>query len=109
MAIKEFYCKFCGHESEEIYDIHNKIENIPCDKCFSFMDIKISNSNFKLRGLGWGEDGYSTDIDDCEEQWAKNGKAVAPHVKGKENFYERTETEIMDKNRKFFVSKGRAK
>lgn len=95
MPIREYYCEACEYEVESfLRSIH--APNPTCVNCGRELKIKISKCNFKLRGIGWAADGYSKDIDDVEETWAKDGQPVGPHVKGKEYFYEKKNKELVN-------------
>lgn len=93
MPLREFFCDKCGYEVV-LFDHSGTKPNPKCLGCGEKIDIKISKSNFKLRGFGWSEDGYSKNIDDVEEAWARDGKPVGPHVRGKERFYARKKAEL---------------
>jgi len=57
MPIFEYECTECG----EVYEVWGKpIDYLePCPICGGQCKIIISPSTFRLKGEGWGKDGYS--------------------------------------------------
>ncbi len=96
MAIREYYCPNCNYESPEYWDFHNqqKETKVLCPKCNEKLEPKISRSGFILRGIGWAAEGYSKDIDDVEEFWARDGQPTMPHVKGSEHYIQNKKEEL---------------
>lgn len=103
MPLKEYYCENCEYFVRQ-FDHSGKKPTPICVSCQKELTILISKSVFTLRGFGWAADGYSKDIDDAEEHWAKDGKPVLSHVKGgRDSFYNKKKEElekIIEKNLK---------
>lgn len=57
MPIYEYICLKCNYTIEKLEKINENIKNI-CPNCkTTYLEKKISVSNFKLKGKGW----YKTD------------------------------------------------
>lgn len=59
MPCYDYRCPACG--SLKIDVIHKMTEEpeILCDKCQAKMRIQVEATNFLLKGIGWGKDGYT--------------------------------------------------
>jgi putative FmdB family regulatory protein len=56
MPIYNFCCIKCGNEFEKIQSV--KESNPECEKCRGETRRLISKSSFRLKGGGWGDQGY---------------------------------------------------
>lgn len=56
MACYEWKCTECDHEFETLQKM--SAPNPLCPECLGTTEKQISSSNFKLKGPGWGKDGY---------------------------------------------------
>ena len=95
MPLREYYCENCSY-TIRLFDHSGKKPTPICLVCEKEITILVSKSKFVLRGFGWAADGYSKDIDDAEEHWAKDGKPVLSHVEGNDNFYNQKKEELVN-------------
>jgi putative FmdB family regulatory protein len=58
MPIYEYECKECK-VLKEVLILEVKDEP-KCPKCLKLMDKVVSLSHFRLKGGGWGKDGYNS-------------------------------------------------
>jgi len=73
-VIKEYNCTSCGFIVER-WHVEGKPHEKPlCPACMIPCKQMFYPSGISLKGLGWGRDGYSKDIDDAEICWRIYGK-----------------------------------
>ena len=56
MPLYEYRCPKCDHTLEKIQGISDKAP--PCPKCEGETARQIGLSSFRLKGQGWGDQGY---------------------------------------------------
>lgn len=95
MPLREYYCPQCDYVVRR-FRHSMRTPNPVCLGCGEEIKIKISKCNFRLRGLGWAAEGYSTDIDDAERFWAKDGQPVGDHVEGAERYQQKKKAELVN-------------
>lgn len=76
MPLYLYICDKCGMEFEEVLKIEDRNEPCgPCSECEGSYERVIGNSGgFRLKGDGWGEDGYDKYIGDINKTRRINGK-----------------------------------
>src|SRR3972149_2282679 len=95
MPLREYECPRCNYMVRQ-FDHFGKKPLPVCLSCGNWMKLLISKSSFILRGIGWAAEGYSKDIDDAEEHWARDGKPVGNHVRGCEQYQQNKKTELVN-------------
>lgn len=95
MPLREYYCEACNYEITSFLRSIKRLNPV-CVGCGQELKIKISKCNFKLRGIGWASEGYSSDIDAAEEFWARDGQPVGEHVKGAERYQQKKKKELIN-------------
>lgn len=78
MPVYDYWCPRCDEERIDVIiavrdlDVHKET----CPECGHEMLRKVGNAGgFRLRGDGWGEDGYDKYIGDINKTRRANGKA----------------------------------
>lgn len=75
MPLYDMFCPECGEEYEDVVILLQDLDKpVPCGNCDTNMKRKCGNAGFKLKGDGWGEDGYDKYIGDINKTRKANGQ-----------------------------------
>jgi predicted nucleic acid-binding Zn ribbon protein len=76
--LEDYYCDDCREWDIDHLHMEWPAKLPECTQCGKPMRRVYSKMNFKLRGLGWRSDGFSTDIDQAELEWERDKPCSAP-------------------------------
>jgi predicted nucleic acid-binding Zn ribbon protein len=77
MAVHYYFCKKCSEVKEDVIVPFSQLDSIVVEcSCGNEMTRQVGNAGgFRLKGGGWGEDGYSEYMGDINITRKRDGKA----------------------------------